>query len=274
MRDFFGKTADLSRKRLFLFDMDGTIYRENELFDGVIELLCEIKHKGARYVFITNNPSKSSKDYALKLRKMGVVGVNRENFFTSTQAAIAIMKEKFFGQLIYAQGTKSFIKELKANKLKITQKFNKNAKAVLLAFDPEITGAKLRATCEILTKLDVPYYATNPDWVCPVSFGAIPDCGAMCEAIWRATGKRPVYIGKPQPAMVETVQKKFGCTCDETVVVGDRLYTDIATGVRAGVDAVCVLSGEATVEDIKKAEKEEIPTYVFKSVKDLLPCLL
>ena len=130
MQDFFGKTADLSQKRLFLFDMDGTIYRENELFDGVIELLGEIEHKGGRYVFITNNPSKSIKDYASKLRKMGVVGIKGENFFTSTQAAIAIMREKFSDRLIYAQGTRSFIKELKANKLKITQKFDKNVKAV------------------------------------------------------------------------------------------------------------------------------------------------
>ena len=273
MRDFFGKTANLSEKRLFLFDMDGTIYRENELFDGVIELLEKIKSKGGRYVFITNNPSKSVKDYVSKLRKMGVVQVKQENFFTSTQAAIAIMREKFSDQLIYTQGTRSFIKELKGNGLRITQKFNQKIKAVLLAFDPEITGAKLRTSCEILTKLDVPYYATNPDWVCPVSFGAIPDCGSMCEGIWFATGKRPIYIGKPQPTMVDMVREKFGFARSETLVIGDRLYTDIATGGRAGVDAVCVLSGEATVEDIKKAKDEEIPTYVFESVKDLLPYL-
>ena len=273
MQDFFGKMVDLRSKKLFLFDMDGTIYRENELFDGVIELLSKIESKGGRYVFITNNPSKSVKDYVSKLRKMGIVRVNKENFFTSTQAAIAIMREKFSDELIYAQGTRSFLKELKANRLKITQKFDPNVKAVLLAFDPEITGKKLRTSCEILTRLDVPYYATNPDWVCPVSFGAIPDCGSMCEGIWRATGKRPIYIGKPQPTMVDTVREKFACERGETVVIGDRLYTDIATGIRAGVDAVCVLSGEATVEDIKKAEKEEIPTYVFKSVKDLLPYL-
>ncbi len=273
MQDFFGKTADLSSKRLFLFDMDGTIYRENELFDGVIQLLDKIERNGGKYVFITNNPSKSVKDYVLKLCRMGIVKANQENFFTSTQASIAIMKEKFFDQLIYAQGTKSFIKELKANGLKITQKFNSNVKVVLLAFDPEITGKKLRTSCEILTKLDVPYYATNPDWVCPVSFGAIPDCGSMCEGIWHATGKRPIYIGKPQPTMVDTVREKFSFGKEQTLVIGDRLYTDIATGNRAGVDTVCVLSGEATIEDIKKAVNEEIPTYVFESVKDLLPYL-
>lgn len=271
MQDVFEKKVNLNTKKLFLFDMDGTIYRENELFDGVIELLDKIEKNGGKYVFITNNPSKSIKDYVLKLRKMGICGVRQENFFTSTQASIALMSEKFSGELIYAQGTKSFIKELKANKLKITQKFNENVKAVLVAFDPEITGKKLRTTCEVLTKLNVPYYATNPDWVCPVSFGAVPDCGSMCEGIWRATGKRPIYIGKPQPTMVDTVREKFGYDRDETLVVGDRLYTDIATGVRAGVDTVCVLSGEATMEDIKTAKGEEMPTYVLENVKELLP---
>ena len=270
MQDVLGKRINLSNKKLFLFDMDGTIYRENELFDGVMELLDQIERQGGKYVFITNNPSKSIKDYVTKLRKMGIYGVKEENFFTSTQASIALMREKFSGELIYAQGTKSFIKELKANKLKITQKFNQNVKAVLVAFDPEITGKKLRTTCEVLTKLTVPYYATNPDWVCPVSFGAVPDCGSMCEGIWRATGKRPIYIGKPQPTMVDTVREKFGYQCHETIVVGDRLYTDIATGVHAGVDTVCVLSGEATMEDIKTAKDGETPTYVLENVKEML----
>ncbi len=222
MQDFFGKAVDLRKKQLFLFDMDGTIYRENALFDGVIELLDKIESGGGRYVFITNNPSKSVKDYVAKLRRMGIQRVGQENFFTSTQASIAVMREKFSNQLIYAQGTKSFIKELKANGLQITQKFNPNVRAILVAFDPEITGKKLRTTCEILTKTNAEYYATNPDWVCPVSFGAIPDCGSMCEGIWRATGKRPIYIGKPQATMVDTVREKFGYTQEQTLVIGDR----------------------------------------------------
>ncbi len=269
MKDYLGKTADLSAKKLFLFDMDGTIYRENTLFDGVIELLNKIEGKGGRYIFITNNASKSVKDYVLKIRRLGISNANCENFFTSTQAAIDIMREKFSKQLIYAQGTRSFIKELKANGLRITQKFDQNVKAVLVGFDPEITGKKLRTTCEVLTKIDVPYYATNPDWVCPVSFGAIPDCGSMCEGIWRATGKRPIYIGKPQPAMIFATMEKFGYKKEETLVLGDRLYTDIAAGVNAGVDTVCVLTGEATFDDIKNASDAERPTYVFESVKDI-----
>ena len=271
MQDYFGKNADvLKTKKLYLFDMDGTIYRENDLFDGVIELLNSIKVKGGRFAFITNNPSKSVKDYIKKLNRLGIDGIDKDNFFTSAQASIMIMKEKFQDALIYAQGTKSFIKGLKASGLNVTTKYTDKASAVLVSFDPEITGEKLRTTCKMLTLHSLPYYATNPDWVCPVEFGAIPDCGSMCVGIKYATDKDPVFIGKPEPLMIFELMKKFGNTKEETVVIGDRLYTDIASGVNAGVDTVCVLSGEATVEDIKNATKNQTPTFVLESVKDFL----
>ncbi|MBQ8685152.1 MAG: HAD-IIA family hydrolase [Clostridia bacterium] len=271
MKDYFGRNADgLKTKKLYLFDMDGTIYRENDLFDGVTELLEKIKAEGGRFAFITNNPSKSVKDYIKKLNRLGINGINGDNFFTSAQAAVMIMKEKFRDRLIYAQGTKSFIKELKASGLSVTQKFTTEIAAVLVAFDPEITGKKLRTTCEVLTKLDVPYYATNPDWVCPVDFGSIPDCGSMCVGIEYATGKKPVFIGKPEPTMIFELMKKFKYSKEETVVVGDRLYTDIASGVNAGVDTVCVLSGEATLADIERAGEKDTPTFVLNGVKNFL----
>lgn len=271
MKDYFGKDAErLKTKKLYLFDMDGTIYRENDLFDGIIEMLEKIKKSGGRYAFITNNPSKSVKDYIKKLNKMGIVGIDEDNFFTSAQAAIMIFKEKFAKKLVYAQGTKSFIKGLKAAGLNVTEKYTESAAAILVAYDPELTGAKLRTTCEMLTKNDLPYYATNPDWVCPVDFGSVPDCGSMCEGIARATGKTPIFIGKPEPTMVYELMKKFSCTKEETVVVGDRLYTDIASGVNAGVDTVCVLCGEVTLADVKKATEKDMPTFVFEYTKDIL----
>jgi ribonucleotide monophosphatase NagD (HAD superfamily) len=120
----------------------------------------------------------------------------------------------------------------------------------------------------MLTKLNVPYYATNPDWVCPVDFGYIPDCGSMCFGIEKATGKKPIYIGKPEPAMIFSVMEKFGYEKTDTVVFGDRIYTDIASGYNAGVDTVLVLSGEATMKDYDESEIK--PTYVLKHIKEML----
>ena len=266
MKDYFGKNADsLKEKTLFLFDMDGTVYRENMLFNGVKELLSRISKTG-KYVFVTNNSSKSVRDYVIKMERMGV-DVAEENFFTSTQAAILLMKEKFGNSLIYVQGTSSFCKELKRGGLNITQKENLSARAVLVGFDTELTSKKLRTTCKMLTGTNLPFYATNPDFVCPVDFGYIPDCGSMCYGIERATGRKPVYIGKPEPMMIECAIKKFAAPKQQVVLLGDRLYTDIASGVNAGVDTVCVLSGETSLDDIKASEIK--PTFVFHSVADI-----
>ena len=271
MKDFFGKNATpLLNKKLHLFDMDGTIYLDNDLFSGVYELLKQIDNTGGKYVFITNNSSKSVKDYVAKLHKLGLDFVDESNFFTSSQASLKLMKEKHLNDLIYLQGTTSFVEEFKNSGLKITTEYDENIGVVLVAFDPEFTGEKVYTTCKVLTKLTPKYYATNPDWVCPVEFGFIPDCGSMCSSIERATGKTPKFIGKPQPEMIYAVMDKFGATKEDTVVIGDRLYTDIASGNNAGVTTVCVLSGEVTLSEVEKATGVEIPDFVLNSVADML----
>lgn len=266
--DVLGKDfSSLKNKKLYLFDIDGTIYRENTLFDGVKELLTDIKVRGGKYVFITNNSSKSVVDYIDKLSKLGL-NVTEDNFFTSSQAATMIFKEKFGDKQIYCQGTRSFVKELRDAGLNITEEYDEKASAVLVGFDTELTMDKLRNTCKMLTNLDLPYYATNPDWVCPVDFGYVPDCGSMCFGIEKATGKTPIFIGKPQPTMIEVVMKKFNVDKSETVVFGDRIYTDIASGVNAKVTSVLVLSGEATMEDYNNSDIK--PDFVLKSITDML----
>ncbi len=270
MKDCLGKTVNtLKDKKLYLFDMDGTVYLGDILFDGVKEMLEKISSKGANYVFITNNSSKSVKDYVKKMHRLGLTMVGDNNFFTSSQAMVELIKEKHGKDLIYLQGTKSLIDEFTKEGLNITTEYNALAKAVVVGFDPEFTGEKVYNTCKMLSLHDLPYYATNPDWVCPVEFGYIPDCGAMCQSIERATGKKPVFIGKPEPTMVQKAMQIFGATKEQTVVVGDRLYTDIASGNNAGVDTVCVLSGEVTFEEVEKAVGVEKPTYLLDSVRDI-----
>ena len=153
MKDYFGKEADrVLTKKLYLFDMDGTIYLENRLFDGVTELFEKILCNGGRYVFITNNSSKSVKDYLKKIRKMGLKATE-ENFFTSTQAAIELLKEKHAKDKIYAQGTKSFVKELKASGLTIVTKYDPTAKVVIVG-----NGKSPRVYRETRTDYDLRRY--------------------------------------------------------------------------------------------------------------------
>ena len=269
-KDYFGKTCEsLKNKKLFLFDMDGTIYNENKLFEGTLDLLNEIKHCNGKYVFITNNSSKSVLEYLNKVKKMGIQ-VERDNFFTSTQATIYYLKKYFNNLKVYCQGTKSFLNELTESGINVTTEVSEDASIVLVGFDTELTSQKLRNTCEMLTK-EVVYLATNPDLVCPVDFGFIPDCGSICLMLKNATGKEPIYIGKPNSLMIDIVLNKFGYDKNEAIIIGDRIYTDIETGVNAGISSICVLTGEATVSDINYSSV--IPTYTFESVKEIYSCL-
>ena len=266
MSDFFGAdTAVLKKKKLWLFDMDGTIYEENRLFDGARELLTLIKEQGGRYVFITNNSSKSVSDYVHKIKDLGIKA-GQDNFFTASQATALWLHQNHANAKVYCQGTESLILELTKAGINVTQKVEP-VDVVLVGFDTELSYEKLRATCEILSTQDAVFVATNPDLACPVSFGFIPDCGSICHMIENATGKTPIYIGKPEPAMVDIVRKKFGISKEQTVVVGDRMYTDIAVGINAGVSTICVLTGETSVKDIENSDKK--PEYTFHSVKEV-----
>ena len=266
MLDYTGKSANkLKEKTLYLLDMDGTIYNENEIFDGTLEFLEEIERRDGQYVFITNNSSKSVEDYVQKVRAMGIKA-EYENFYTSGQATAMYLKENYPNQVVYCMGTKSLIKELREAGIEVVTEVDERAGVVLLGFDTKNTSEKIRNTCIMLGR-DVAYLATNPDLVCPVSFGYIPDCGSMSIMLKNATGKEPFFIGKPEPIMVNCVLKKLNCKREDAVIVGDRLYTDIKTGANAQVDTICVLSGEASMEDILQGEVE--PTYIFKSVKEI-----
>ena len=257
---------NIKNKKLFLFDMDGTICKDNKLFDGTLELIHQIKENGCQYVFITNNSSKSLYEYINKINSFGIE-VTEQNFYTSTQATIEYLRNNFFNKKVYCMGTYSLINELKNNNVNIVSTYCDDVDIVLLGFDTELNYLKIKDVCKILNKNNITYIATNPDLACPVENGFIPDCGAMAKMIEYATQKTPLFIGKPKPTMVNYIMKKLQFSRDETIVIGDRLYTDIACGINAGVSTICVLTGETTMEMINNSTIK--PKYVLNSVKDL-----
>ena len=242
---------DLKKKKLFLFDLDGTVYKENDLFNGALNLFQYINEIGGYYVFLTNNSSKSIEEYIIKLTKFGVT-VTSNNFFTSTMATAFYLNENHYQKKIFCIGTNSFRNELLSYGVKVTIDMNQNPEVVLVAFDTELTYDKILVGCELLFN-DKPFIATNPDKCCPVNFGCIPDCGAICDMLTAATGRSPIYLGKPDPIMIDWVLNKFKYTKEEAIIIGDRLYTDIACGINAGITTVCLLTGETKIEDIKSS---------------------
>ena len=254
----------LRTKKLFLLDMDGTIYLDNDLFDGTLEFLEYVRNIGGRYIFLTNNSSKCADKYIEKLKKMGIVATE-DDFLTSTDATILYLKEREFKK-IYVMGTESFVKQLRDSGLNITTERENEIDCLCISNDTELTFKKLEDAC-ILLGGDINYVATNPDWVCPTWYGFVPDCGSFADIIYNATKKRPKFIGKPEPEMAYLAMQKTGFSKEETVLFGDRLYTDIACGVNAGISTAFVLSGEGTLEDVKKSDIK--PEFVYKDIKEI-----
>lgn len=256
---------NLKNKKLFLLDMDGTIYLDNDLFDGTPEFLDYVKKNGGRYMYLTNNSSKSVDKYIEKLASLGIEATEDE-FFTSTNATILDLK-KYDYKKIYAFGTSSFKAQLAEAGLPITDKFEDGIDCLCMGFDTELTFQKLEDACILLGR-GVDYIATNPDWVCPTWYGSVPDCGSVSTMLCNATGRKPRFIGKPEPAMANLAMEKAGFSKEQTALMGDRLYTDIACGVNAGISTIFVLSGEGTMADLEKSEVK--PEFVYDNIRAVL----
>ncbi len=253
--------------KLFLLDMDGTLYLGDRLFPFTKKLLQDICHIGAKYLFLTNNSSKSVNAYIEKLAKMGIPA-EKNDFLTSSQATAWYLKKHHRGQTLYVCGTKSLIDELEEEGFRTTTD-PETAECIVMGFDTELTFQKLRdVSWLLLTKKDIPYIATNPDLVCPTEFGSVPDCGSICAAIRNAAGREPVVIGKPGPLMPQLAMERWGVSPEKTVVVGDRIYTDVKSGLNAGTNTVLVLSGETTEEIL--AQSPDKPHFVLPDASCLL----
>ena len=254
--------ARLEDKKLFLLDMDGTIYIDEDLFPGTIPFLDAVRERGGRYLFLTNNSSRSVDAYIGKLARMGIPSA-REDFLTSVDALIADLAGRPPFRKCYAFGTRTFRQQLAEAGVPVTDRLEDDIDCLLMGFDTELVFQKLEDACILLNR-GVEYIAANLDWVCPTWYGSVPDVGGVCEMLFKATGRRPRGIGKPEPAMLRLALERTGFSAGEAVMVGDRLYTDIASGVNAGIDTVFVLSGEGTAADA--AVSSFRPTWVFEDI--------
>ena len=255
--------SNLKNKKLYLLDMDGTIYIDNSLFEGTLEFLSYIKEIGGKYMFLTNNSSKSVTKYIEKLSAMGI-NATTDEFLTSADATAIYLKKKNYKK-IYVFGTQSLKSQFRDEGLNICDSIEDGIDCLCMGFDTELTFKKLEDACILLGK-EIDFVATNPDYVCPTYYGFVPDCGSVSDMLYNATKRRPKFIGKPQPEMINLAVEKSGFTKEEAIIFGDRLYTDVASGKNAGITAVFVLSGEGTMETLKESDVE--PDYIFKDIKE------
>ena len=265
--------GSLKDKKMFMLDMDGTIYNEMTLIPGATQFFELLNARKVGYTFMTNNSSKGKASYVEKLHHLGIA-CTEENIASSVNATVNYLNSHKPGARIYLVGTESLKAELLSEGFEIVPLDYRTLDIdyVLVGFDTELTYEKLVGACWFISR-GAGYIATNCDMRCPVADNRfIPDCGAINQMLEAATGRKPLYLGKPDAFLVNYVSQKWNLDKEELAVVGDRLYTDIAVGINAGVDSVCVLTGEATPEELATTPYK--PTYVYDSIKELYEALL
>jgi NagD protein len=250
----------------FVLDMDGTFYLGNKLINGALDFLAKVKEKNKNYIFLTNNSSRSSRDYQKKLKSLGVK-VPLKYIINSGQVTASYIKNKKNRAKIYVVGTPSLEKELQSFGLRIIKDKNKDIDYLVLGFDTTLTYKKLHAAHDLILKV-IPYIATNPDYVCPLAKGkTMPDCGSIISLLKTSTGKEPLVIGKPNILMIDYVASKLEVKKENIAMIGDRLYTDIQTANNADITSILVLSGETNKNMIENAPQD--PDYIFQGIKEL-----
>ena len=253
--------------KLYLFDMDGTLYLGDRLYEFTPVLLEKIKASGAKYMFMTNNSSKSVLDYIKKLDKLGIKA-EYDDFITSSQATAYYLEKYHKNARLYVCGTNSLKEELKRAGFCVTDELDL-VDCIVMGFDTELTFKKLHDVSKLLlTRKDIPYIATNPDYVCPTEFGSVPDCGSVCDMLYNVSGRRPIVIGKPEALMPQLAMEKLGIEKEKTAVIGDRIYTDIKSGINAGTVTILVMSGETTYEILNNSPQK--PDFVMESAKEII----
>jgi HAD superfamily hydrolase (TIGR01450 family) len=254
--------------RLYLLDMDGTLYLGDNVLPGAIDYIHTLEKTGRKYIYLTNNSSRAGKDYVPRLTRLGFP-CTMETVFSSGMATGLYYQEHYAGKKACVVGTRAFQRELQSYGVEID---NKNAEVVVVGFDTELVYEKLYDAVHFLRR-GAPFLAANPDWVCPQPENEVqPDCGSICALLTAATGRRPKFIGKPNRSMIDIISRKTGIPNDQICCVGDRLYTDIAVAVNAGAVSVLVLSGETDRKMLETADVQ--PDYVLQDVRGISEILL
>ncbi|MFX0073729.1 MAG: HAD-IIA family hydrolase [Candidatus Hermodarchaeota archaeon] len=257
------KVFELTNKQVFFFDLDGTIYLGDTLFQGVLELMDLLKENNKDFFFLSNNSSKSTEDYLKKLEDFNL-NITRNNIILSQHPTIDYLKKSNFKR-VFLLGTQSLKKEFKNEGFILTEN---NPEILVLAFDQELTYERLVKAAYFLQKKNFPYIATHLDNRCPTENGFIPDAGGIAALLSKATERMPKVFGKPNKQMILFKLERLDVSPKNAVIFGDRLYTDIRMGIEADIVTCCVLSGETTIEDIKKSEYK--PNYTITGIWELL----
>ena len=257
----------LSDVKCFLLDMDGTFYLGGQLIGGSLEFIDRVRATGRDFMFLTNNSSHNANFYVCKLAKMGLE-IDRSRVLTSGEATCEKLRQLYPGRRAFVLGNEYLVEEFREAGIPVDME---NPEIVVIGFDTTLDYAKMQAVCDFV-RAGLPYIATHPDFNCPTETGFMPDIGAILAFIEASAGRRPdLVIGKPNTGIVDAVRRRTGLDTCALAMVGDRLYTDIETGLRSGMLSILVMSGETT--EAMLAESTSRPDLKFGRLSDMIPML-
>ena len=260
-------TSILKNKKLFVFDMDGTIYLGNNPFDFAIKFIDNLHKNDKRVLFFTNNASHTPDFYIKKLGRLGFTATEQE-IMTSGDVTIEFLKRHRPGKSVYLVGTDELVNCFKNAGINMLNGNEEKADIVVTSFDTSLTYQKLDDACRLI-RGGAEYLSTHPDKNCPTENGFIPDSGGIAALVTTCTDVVPTYFGKPYKETIEMICEATGFDPSEMVIFGDRLMTDIALGKRFGVTSVLVLTGETQMPDVEAAAEADRPDFIFDSLADV-----
>jgi HAD superfamily hydrolase (TIGR01450 family) len=247
--------ARLKRIRHVALDMDGTIYSGGTLFPFTLDFLALLDQLGIGHTFLTNNSSKSTRDYLAHLARFGIQATT-DQLYSSTHATLACLRRDFpQARRLFVLGTVSLRAEFGEAGFGLCEDDPRDVPdAVVVGFDTSLVFARLCRAAYWINQ-GKPFIATHPDLVCPTDQATVlVDCGSICAALQKATAREPdAVLGKPDPAMISGILERHRLEPDELAMAGDRLYTDMAMARRAGAMGVLVLTGETSIADASEA---------------------
>lgn len=245
----------------FIFDMDGVLYRGKQALPGVNEIIAALEVRDIPYLLATNNSTATPADYVRRMAGYGVT-VTESHLQTSATATRDFLKRELpDGAIVLPIGAPALAEQLQmGTTFQITDDPDADVAAVVVGLDQAFTYERMTRAMKAIRK-GARFIATNADATLPVEDGVLPGAGTMIAAIATASGKQPTVIGKPETLMMTSAVAQLGVSASKTVMIGDRLDTDILAAARAGLTTALVLTGVTTRDDL--AAGDIVPDYVF-----------
>ena len=255
---------ELQSKKAFICDMDGVIYHGNRLLPGVTEFLEWLRKEEKDFLFLTNSSERSPRELREKMSRLGLE-IGEEHFYTSALATAAFLSQQCPGGSAFVIGETGMINALYNAGFSMN---DSNPDYVVVGDTRSYSYEKIEQAVNLVLK-GAKLVGANPDLTGPTEKGIAPSTGALMAPIELATGSKAYFVGKPNPLIMRHALKRLGHRREETVIIGDRMDTDIIAGIESEITTVLVLSGVTSREDLKRFAYG--PRYILNGVGDIVP---